>query len=404
MKVICVKGCTLVDAAGKPKACGHRLSVRFQLNGKDVKRGLKTTNLREAEKRAPLERQKAEDEAWQRENHPERTNNPEPVPIPSFRAFVELPDEDRNFEGGMWWWKHASIYYKLRPKTVGFYSSRIKSLLRFAPLANAHLDQIDRNLIDEFIAARVQTHSNNTVNQDVKVLHFILRKARPWKLITTLPEFPQRAEQLPVPNVGRAINAEEEKIYFAALARLGYRDLSDLARLAIETSIEPGPVVVSLLDWSHVRFENLGEGYEYGKIHDPFTKRPTRQRNLPMSMLLAKTLHERWLWLGRPMNGLVFAHATRRGHPACYNTFLGQHSRLWKRGWIQIPYFRLYDLRHTFLTRVDEAGGDRSDVQAWAGWASPHATVAGKYLHENKERLGRARLLVEAHVEKLRRA
>jgi len=57
--------------------------------------------------------------------------------------------------------------------------------------------------------------------------------------------------------------------------------------------------------------------------------------------------------------------------------------------------FRLYDLCHTFLTRVGEEGVSEIDMMHIAGWASTR--MAATYVHPSKWRLSRA-------IEKLNQA
>src|SRR5262249_1390265 len=69
-----------------------------------------------------------------------------------------------------------------------------------------------------------------------------------------------------------------------------------------------------------------------------------------------------------------------------------------------IARFRLYDLRHTFLTRLGEAGADPLTIQKIAGHAS--ILISQRYVHPTPERLEDAFAKLEtyngAKVEELR--
>jgi len=69
---------------------------------------------------------------------------------------------------------------------------------------------------------------------------------------------------------------------------------------------------------------------------------------------------------GKPHLGYVLSDDGR--DPISYNAVKCQHDRLVRR--LKIPKFRLYDLRHTFLTRLGEAGADSFTIQKMAGHSS----------------------------------
>ena len=50
--------------------------------------------------------------------------------------------------------------------------------------------------------------------------------------------------------------------------------------------------------------------------------------------------------------------------------------------------FRLYDLRHTFLTRLGEAGADAFTIQKMAGHSS--ILISQRYVHPTPERVEEA--------------
>jgi integrase len=56
-----------------------------------------------------------------------------------------------------------------------------------------------------------------------------------------------------------------------------------------------------------------------------------------------------------------------------------------KHAGLNVPYFRLYDLRHTFLTRLGDRGVSEVELMKIAGWASTQ--MAANYVHPSKKRL-----------------
>jgi len=65
---------------------------------------------------------------------------------------------------------------------------------------------------------------------------------------------------------------------------------------------------------------------------------------------LLEMLHD---GVGKPHLGYVLSDDGRES--VSYNAIKCQHERVVRR--LKLPKFRLYDLRHTFLTRLGEAGG-----------------------------------------------
>jgi integrase len=66
--------------------------------------------------------------------------------------------------------------------------------------------------------------------------------------------------------------------------------------------------------------------------------------------------------------GLVYKDGERKGKP--------------------VEYFRLYDLRHTFLTRLGKQGHNATVIAAIAGWSSTR--MALRYVHHDLEDKARA--------------
>lgn len=56
-----------------------------------------------------------------------------------------------------------------------------------------------------------------------------------------------------------------------------------------------------------------------------------------------------------------------------------------KKAGLDVPYFRLYDLRHTFLTRLGELGVSEVELMKIAGWFSTQ--MAANYVHPSKKRI-----------------
>lgn len=400
MSLICIeRGCKPLV---KTKACGHKLYYRFKIRGHEFRKSTKTTDYKLAVERHNKAYVQHEAEVYEMEKHPERVKEREEARnkplIPTFATYAALPRD--GFEGGGFWLDYGNAQYAKHPRSREFFYYRLKALLKFEPLANCRLDAINWDLIKRFRSERVKTAGNNTTNQDVKALGLVLRIAFRDELIDRLPRLPGRKEGLPTEKRGLDISKEEEDRYFAAITERGFGDLRDLALLALDAGLEPGRVVVERLDWSHIHLEKTAK-FPGGWVHDPFTKTVTRARDLAiLTERLHQTLSERWIRMGRPKTGVVFRHREHLTRPVAYNTLYRQHESLWKgpRA-LEIRYFRPYDLRHTFGTRVDESGVDSRTFQQVMGWSS--LALANTYSHRNRNRIALGVPVIRRHLAEL---
>lgn len=307
-------------------------------------------------------------------------------PAPQFKDFVELPVGDS--EGGLFWSEYGTNAYADTPNTLASYRDRIRMLLRYPKLAEAKLTAIDEKLIAGYVNMRrgqklkTRKLKNATINRDLAVLSVIMTQAKKQQFIAVIPEFPVRFEEK---YIGRAISSEEERIYMAAVDP----DLFDFALILMDTALEPG--TVASLVWQDIV---LGphEGFQHGSIHGHCQKAETRDRKQPMSPRLATVIRERWLRMGRPETGWVFPSDRKPSHPTPLSSFQSAHKRMWKQTaeWspLKIRRFRLYDLRHTALTRLRGSGGDNWDLKDFAGWKT--LRMADRYVHPDAASKARA--------------
>jgi integrase len=194
---------------------------------------------------------------------------------------------------------------------------------------------------------------------------------------------------------GQALDEAEEAIYFSRITAPDHRDF---ALILIDTAIEPG--VVAALRWEDVQFNPAGKRYPRGFIHARGTKYETRDRNVPMSARLKAGLQERFFSVGRPTRGYVFP-AERLGpsHHTAENAFRQMHAQLWEGPRpVPLKFFRLYDLRHTALTRlVKTTGGNLFVLQKIAGWVNTR--MAERYIHLDEQVVSDAMDKFNQHLE-----
>src|ERR1051326_2924900 len=303
-----------------------------------------------------------------------------------------------------------------KPNTVQFYKDRIRQLLVFDRLKNASLDSIDEQLVAEYVQWRIKRTrqyalrrkngveladtfepvSVGCVNRDLAALRRVLNVARIWKVITVVPVI----RLLPgEKNHERVLTHSEEDLYLAKAPML----LREFATVMLDTGMRPEEVC--RMRWENV-YLNPVNGCRFGYVHNPHGKTKWAKRNLSLTSRVHALLSMRHEAAGEPTMGWVFPGGDSAGHVS-YSTIDSQHSRTIeklnatdneriKRKNPIIP-FRLYDLRHTFLTRLGEANTDPFSIQRIGGHSS--ITVSQKYVHPTPERLEDAFARLETYNE-----
>jgi len=378
--------------------------IDTEINGIRVRKSLKTKNKVEADKRERKILDPLITQALQREVGIE----PEPIAIgvaPRLKTFYTdtfIP------------W--AEDEYKKRQRTLRAIKERMALVLTFDELANARLDNISERTLDRFKASlTTRNYAGRTINHAMGVIRRVLRVGRRWSKSAGyrvhLPEFPSRADEK---KHTRVVTAEEEGLYVGKCPTHLHRVFF---KLLIDTGMEPGAAAQAR--WEHVHFDG-NENYPNGWIYDPQEKTEYRQRDIPLTLQVRQTLREWWLEQGRPASGWLFPSDIKEGDHRPLWSFHTTHKRIFGKGLRQdrgkgkrkfphrqkeyglklpngdrVPYFRLYDLRHTFLTRLGEEGVSEIELMHIAGWSTTR--MASTYVHPSKRRLSRA-------IEKLDRA
>jgi integrase len=170
----------------------------------------------------------------------------------------------------------------------------------------------------------------------------------------------------------RVISRDEELAYLAACLE----PLRSLASLLADTGLRPEEAF--RLRWESVNFNTHQILVTHGKT-------AAARRSVTVSDRVFRVLARRYLKAGRPIEGWVFPAPTRSGH-AEPSTITKQHLRALREG--GVSRFRLYDLRHTFLTRLGESGCDPWTLARIAG----HATIgiSARYVHAGDQAVASA--------------
>jgi integrase len=167
----------------------------------------------------------------------------------------------------------------------------------------------------------------------------------------------------------RVITPDEERRYVAAAGE----QRADIATMLIGTGTRPEEN--ARLRWEYV---NWTTGH-CGTLQVTHGKTAAARRMLPMSPRVRALLERRWDTAKNPAEGFVWAARTASGHIEP-STTKKQHQRAVRLSGVR-P-FVLYSLRHTFLTRLGEAGCDAWTLARIAGHSS--IAISARYVHPSE--------------------
>jgi len=279
-------------------------------------------------------------------------------PVPTLAQFIE-----NRFTP----WARAS-FEQASPKTwTGWYRTQIGNISAYAPLVSRKLDSITSEHAADY-AAHLQAKGwkPSSVNSSLQVLRRALRLAVEWGIAPSAPKIKllRGAHQRE-----RVVTHEEEARYLGAAGEL----MADIAVVLIDTGMRPE-------ENSRLRWECIGwTGGQQGVLQVTHGKTAAARRMIPMSLRVRTIIERRWEAASRPVEGWVWAAETISGHIEP-STTKKQHQRALRlRG---VRPFVVYSLRHTFLTRLGEAGCDAWTLARIAGHSS--IAMSARYVHPSE--------------------
>jgi integrase len=270
------------------------------------------------------------------------------------------------------------------PETIQFYECKYAGLLRFSPFARAKLNRIDEKLIAQFTAKMVKDdYERSTINRHLATLKRALRLAAKWRIIDRLPTI----EMLSGENQREfVLSRDSEKPYFDACPEF----LRNASRFMLETGLRRKELVS--LKWTEIFFDPVGKARR-GYVHVRGTKSKNSKRNLSLTAIAREVLARQQQ---KSRCEYVFVLDSDPKQPASVSALNHCHSRI--RKLLELPEeFVLHSLRHTFGTRMGEAGADAFTIMRIMGHSS--ITVSQRYVHPTPETLERAFDSMEAQTQ-----
>ena len=323
----------------------------------------------------------AEVAARQEREHRIRLSNGEM----DIRVKTAVPTLAEYFHGTVIPW--AETQFAEKAKSLKWYRDNAKVLCAFPPVAKAPLDAIGKTLADEFKAWRLrQGVSVNTVNSSLRVLRAVLHRATLEKLRE--PLIKSEIEILPgAKGRERVLSRDEERKYLAACRE----PLKTVATVILDSGFRPEEVF--RMAWENVTFTENG-----GRIFNPFGKSKAARRSVAMSARVCAILRNRWEATGKPSAGWVFpAKRATVGHIVPNSIYEVHRDALKASG---VRQFVLYELRHTFLTRLGQSGCSPWTLARIAGHGD--LNISKHYVHATDEESDAAIAELETSETKLK--
>jgi integrase len=266
-----------------------------------------------------------------------------------------------------------------KPATVSFYRAKLKALQASPLLVNVRLDRIDEDTIEAYKNIRARTKSRRkrplspgAINRELATLRRMIRMAHEFKLIARIPRIRMLRGEMEREYI---LAHDMEPIYFGACTE----PLDSIALLLLDCGLRN--TEGRLLEWSDIHLDPVnGAKFGYVTIR-AFNSKNSKPRNVPLSERVVKMLRAR----GSEKTGLVFTRAN--GYELTASELDQQHDRV--RKLLKLPEdFVLHSLRHTFGTRLGEAGADAFTIMKLMGHSS--VTVSQRYVHPSPESVERA--------------
>jgi len=294
--------------------------------------------------------------------------------IPSLSEFIS-----NRFEP----WAKANFEHASSKTWVGWYRTNLRVLQAYLPLAATKLDEITGEDATGFAAHRQQDGLQvSSINSSLRVLRRVLRVAVEWGEIPATPKIKLLSGER---HRERVITPAEELRYLAAAPD----PLALIATVLVDTGMRPEECFRlrwESMTWVHGR---------HGSVLVTHGKTAAARRMLPMTSRVRTILERQWEHAGKPVEGWVWTAATASGHVEP-STVKKQHARTFrtiaeqatKNELKPVRPFVLYALRHTFLTRLGEAGCNVWTLARIAGHSS--IALSARYVHPSEDSVHKA--------------
>lgn len=261
-----------------------------------------------------------------------------------------------------------------KPKTHALHKWNCQTLKRF--FSSEYLDEITSDMVEDFKSARKHEVRQNSKDARLVTGATVNRALTTLKLLYHQAERNGYAVKNPVVGVAmfhepldsmRVITFEEQAAYLSETSQ----PLRDIAEIMLDTGMRPEEVF-------RMRVENID--FKQKTIFNPFGKTKAARRTIPMTDDVLSLLRGRVKVAAEMGTPLVFPSRYDAQKPV--GGVKKAHKAAAERAKIK-GHFRLYDLRHTFATRVVASGADLPTLSTLLGHATIQMTM--RYVHPAAE-------------------
>lgn len=256
-----------------------------------------------------------------------------------------------------------------------WYRPQIKFLLAYKPLLKKRLDEITSQDVEKLIAARLNDGcAVSTANNAVRILRRLFTRAVEWGFVVGTCKV--RTETGEVHRTRVVKDADLER-YLLLAPTLIYR----VALILAETGMRPSELYA-------MRWEFLN--WTRGTLTVQDGKTGAARRDLRFSPRVRELLEVMYAEAGKPGAGWLFPADTAEGH-ITLSTVKKPHNAVFKemaKCGQPVERFVLYNLRHTFLTKLGETGVDVHTLMRVAGHSN--IKMAIHYVHPRQESMDAA--------------
>jgi integrase len=269
--------------------------------------------------------------------------------------------------------------HEVEPRTLQYYKESVRPLIH-SNLGAIMLHDITPERIEEFTQTRSTEVGPSSVNGSLRTLRRALKLAEEWKLIVKAPKI-------------KLLTSEHRREFVISddllKKMLAHEDCTELLKRLIPFLIDTGLRISEALAlrWEHVGLKPK-QGASLGWVYVEKGKSKYAKRHVPLTARTRKVL--------------------ARMHKAKAATspfvFPAENGEQLSRHWPSEQFRTMRDAmklqkdcvvhacRHTFCTRLGEAGADAFVIQRLAGHSS--IIISQRYVHPTPERL-------ESAIEKL---
>jgi integrase len=265
----------------------------------------------------------------------------------------------------------ANMKANTAERTYGYYKQNLSVLLRYVPLGSCKLGSIDSALIENFIQWRLKEKvATVTVNHSLRTLRRAMHIAKHWRLIRDVPEI----SLLPGEHEREAVIDEPTLTQMTQWIAKGYPSsiMHHLLPFLIDTGLRI--TEACMLQREHVTFDDgnpvsvrvVRGKSKYAKREVPLTARAAAG----LTACLAKSRSE---WVFTAKGGRK--HMTRH--------YPSEMFRVIRDAMCLDEDMVLHSTRHTFCSRLGNAGCDAFTIQKLAGHSS--ILISQRYVHSDQE-------------------